>query len=156
MSPQEPPRPPPLPPELEATFAGKPPPIQLDPIGHILCARHGEPYRANWPMGIGAMLAMGLEFIKEDIELAQEWEALGGVEYMGAALTKRPICERVSPEHLMMMYLDSKIGVFGLCDHCRDIKCGTPYRLMNYWGRLVKKRHLCFDCVLYRMERRST
>lgn len=136
------------------------PEFQIEPA-MITCARHGEPFRKEWPKGFAALTILVLELIQSDTELSNEAHAIDADNpapgYM-AALRQRPACERVSIDRLRQLYLQAEIAVDGTCIVCGRRAPGTEYqrtetrRLAGLTRRrVVVDRHVCFDCVLTRM-----
>ena len=119
-----------------------------------LCDRHGEPFRKAWPTGMAQIAILAIETIQESDELAAEVD--GKVERIPSALLQRPACERVPRGRLLTMYVDAKIGVEGRCVVCGRDRLGTEYQrsATGRFGRrrVVVDRHVCFECVLDRMQ----
>jgi hypothetical protein len=132
----------------------KPPPLTLA-FEQMLCARHGEPFRAQWPKGYSQIIIAAMETIQHDDSLAAECE--GDLARLPAILAKRPICCRLPVEKMLEIYEHAQIGSVCACDICRESKLGTPIRLSerNFWGRVKIKtfRHVCFECWLFRLRK---
>jgi hypothetical protein len=114
-----------------------------------VCPIHGEPFRKDWPKGYGQIAILVIETIQEDEGLAEE--AAGDPLRLPDLLLKRPACERVPRGRLMKMYVDAKIGVDGTCIICGRRRLGTEYQRASR-GKNVKIKHVCFDCVLDRLQ----
>ncbi len=107
----------------------------------VACAVHLEPYRPKWPFGYPTFSMRLIDATLSDESFLKE------VENIEAALDARPACERVYPATLLAAYEQSQIGVVRRCEVCRRLAMGTPYRhLGGGYG------HLCFACLVYRME----
>jgi hypothetical protein len=122
----------------------------------LLCPRHGAPYRCHWPRGYAVLVDRLLEWLAADQAI---WEEVGeapdgGVSAVGAALRARPFCCRIPADELRAIYLESGIGEgVRRCRQCRRLAPGTRCRVATLWGRVLRYRHLCFDCVLDRAAR---
>jgi hypothetical protein len=136
------------------------PEFQID-LEMIVCSRHGEPFRPQWPKGFAALTILVLELIQTDEALGAERKAIDADNpapgYM-SALRNRPACERVDRDRLMAIYMAAEIAVDGVCIVCGRRAPGTEYqrtetrRLATLTRRrVVVDRHVCFDCVLTRM-----
>ncbi len=136
------------------------PEFQIEPH-MIVCDRHGEPFRKEWPKGFAALTILILELIQGDEELGHEAKAINADNpapgYM-AALARRPACERVPVARLRELYMQAEIAVDDICVVCGRRAPGTEYqrtevrRLVGLTRRrVVTDRHVCFDCVLTRM-----
>lgn len=136
------------------------PELQIEPT-MIVCSRHGEPFRPQWPKGFAALTILVVELIGSDEELGKEAAEVDAEKpapgYM-AALRRRPACERVPLDRLRQLYMTAEIAVDGTCIVCGRRAPGTEYqrtetrRLAGLTRRrVVVDRHVCFECVLTRM-----
>lgn len=142
--------------------------IQPDLIGHVLCPVHGEPFRSQWPKGVGAIVKLFADVFGTDEQLAEEVNATTNAAELPfeqavlVCLARRSVCERVTPDRLIAMYAEAKIGKFDVCDVCgRPDTLGTPYRteevLLSPQYRRKRdgrprvrtkvRRHVCFERV---------
>lgn len=122
-------------------------PIELS-IEHVFCPRHGEPFRGHWPRGY-TTASMAL---LSDLLNNPTFETLtdGPIEAINDLLEQRPICERVSQTSLMAAYISSGIGRERRCELCGERELGAAYS-MNRPGGVLSYRHVCFRCVVYRL-----
>lgn len=119
------------------------PPIPIDlSFERTVCARHGEPFRINWPAGFMVFgLTVFEAFVKQPA--AQDID-------IQAAIDARPLCELVNTFDLMHAYQRSDIGVQGECALCGVERAGTPYNT-QLGGKVKTYAHLCFECVVYHL-----
>lgn len=142
------------------------PVIDLNPIGHILCAKHGEPFRKEWPKGIAQILILGMDFIAGKMEteppaaLEQYLSELKQHEGRGIdtpkaiplILAARQVCCRVTEDRLLEMYKAADIGKWAICEACGTGAFGFFYRVNMHppWKRkphIKEFDHLCFKCI---------
>lgn len=129
---------------------------QLEPVldlppQRVMCARHMEPFRDQWPKGWAVAVVKLMNFLLKSEGFRN---AVGKVfipEVAERVLDGKPACEWVSPENILEVYQESGIGMRSLCDVCHSVSLGTPFSLKNSWGRVKRFRHLCFHCVLHRL-----
>lgn len=91
--------------------------IVLEPH-RVICALHGEPFRAAWPDGYIPFLLHATDAV-----LGQEGFAAyaeGKVENINQMLDQRPLCCRMSPDDRLEAYAKSKIARPGFCRVCRN------------------------------------
>jgi hypothetical protein len=114
----------------------------------IVCPRHGEAFRAQWPIGFMPFSVAVFEALVSDEVFANDvGESTAAIE---GALDQRPICERINKTALLRAYVDSGIGAEGHCDNCQTDALGTPYSFSNPSGK-VEVGHLCFQCLVYHL-----
>jgi hypothetical protein len=123
-------------------------PIDLSPE-HVICPRHGEPFRARWPKGYPLMAVSSFQALIDDPGFQEL--AGGDAGRINVLLGERPICERLSSPTLMALYIGSGVGRERGCELCGQIGLGTPYE-MGRPGGTEKHRHVCFSCVVYRLQ----
>ena len=119
--------------------------------GRLLCPRHGEPYRAQWPKGFAITAVMLMDHIFKRDDVAAEARELSGCGSDGKpepkvieqVLDSVPACCRVHSKQLRAIYVEAKIGTRARCEGCRRKRLGTSYLLQER-----EFEHLCFDCVL--------
>lgn len=117
-------------------------------VERVACPRHGEPFRHRWPQGFPTLATTLLQAVLEDPAFVG---VTGGeVDQINTTLTARAMCERVSKPTLMAAYITSGVGVEKRCELCRERSLGTPYK-MGRPGGVVSYRHVCFSCVIYRL-----
>lgn len=126
------------------------PRIELE-LDQVVCYRHGEPFRENWPRGFPSFSVKLLEIALKDDAMIQE---LGGdLGKVREACKRLPLCERVPPSVLLHLYHEVEIGKRARCVHCREIREGTPYNVTNReTGQIEQQGHLCFYCVVTAVE----
>lgn len=116
------------------------PGITLEPR-RVICARHGEPFRINWPAGYIPFMLHALERV-----LQQEgFSAYAGnqVENIDALLDQRPLCCRMSPDDRLEAYARSGIGTRGFCRVCRQPTNVCTIRI----GENALPHAVCFLCL---------
>lgn len=114
------------------------------------CARHGEPFRSSWPAGYPVALLALFSKLTKDVDFQKECE--GNLGNLTELLDKRPMCCRLPTKVVKWAYLEAAdaspdFGIVAKCDACGTEKLGTPYRT-----QISAAAHICFDCVLYRMQ----
>lgn len=133
--------------------------IEMSPE-RVACAQHREPFRARWPMGYPIFMvtlfqrvvgrdspkARGEAFWEEPKKLVPAEDA-SPKELIEAALSKTPLCCRVTPTELEAAYDESGVGVRAVCEGCGRKRLGTPFRTRaQRWG------HMCFGCVIHNFQ----
>lgn len=129
---------------------------------HIACSRHGEPFRANWPLGWESFAtdistrALGTPALQAGLQ-ATTWRAIDLIwedlprrrhpDEVRDLLARRPACEWVTGPELLAAYIASGIGVVRLCQVCRLLRPGAPFGLREGQGIRVIS-HACFRCVI--------
>lgn len=120
----------------------------------VICQRHGEPFRSQWPKGY---LVFGLEglyyLLNEDKRLFDDAARLKvgdepvqrGIE---RALDEKPVCCRLPTDKVMSGYMKSGIGRRGRCEVCKDMSVGTSFKANSRRG-VIDFDHVCFHCVLH-------
>lgn len=117
----------------------------------LLCARHSEPYRAQWPSGLAITMVTLMDYIFKRDDVAAEARELSGCGSDGKpepkviekVLDRIPACCRVHRKQLREVYVKAKIGAVKRCEGCRRKRLGT-----SYISQEREFGHLCFDCVL--------
>lgn len=137
------------------------PKLQFEPFTHLVCPRHGEPFRREYPSGgfvTFTMLLMKAAFENEELQREAGAGEDGWEGRVMAALAERPACERASTDVLKRLYRTcrepGKPWPFGVCEVCRLAKAGSPYGVSLLPGRKGPTKeysHLCFDCVVDRL-----
>ena len=124
-------------------------PIDLD-YTQVFCPRHGQPFREDWPKGY---IVASLELLKEVMN-SETFQKLtdGQVSMINSLLRARPLCERVSAATLLRVYIVAGIGRERRCELCRDRGLGTSFNMGRPNGQVVSYRHVCFNCVIYRLQ----
>lgn len=126
------------------------PKLAFDPFKHLACARHAEPFRAEYPSGF-VVFTMGLmkeAFANEEVQRLARSMDDGWEERLLAALADKPACEWTEPDVLKRLYRTARSDwSFGVCENCRLAKKGAPFET-RWAGIQQKKSHVCFDCVV--------
>jgi hypothetical protein len=142
------------------------PQLNLDPIGHFLCLKHGEPFRKEWPSGIAQILILGLDWIGgkmepepegfqaylDELKAVEQRLNIDSAQAIPIVLKEKSVCCRVSEERLLEMYRAADVGKWAICERCGKAAFGFFYRVnMNPpWKRKSNVRqfeHLCFGCM---------
>lgn len=125
----------------------------------LFCARHGEPFRYEWPKGFPTAMMMLVQAVMELEETQKDGREIAGVPdgvdldilILEKVLDKKPACCRLPPKQMLQIYLDihkqAGLGKVSRCQVCKLQKLGTPYRT-----RHESKKHVCFSCVLFAMK----
>lgn len=130
---------------------------------HVVCARHGEPFRRDFPKGWEAFattiseaaldspaLQTGLQDPRYWRATDLWWEQLGPRKHPDTVrrlLADRPACEWVPEITLLNAYRASGVGVMGLCQLCRLFGEGTPFGVRE--GQSYRTiAHVCWSCLL--------
>lgn len=119
------------------------PQIEL-PHTRVICGRHGEPFRAEWPKGYALFCVNGLKAVMESESFTKECG--GDVDLVNGLLDQKPICCRLSPDELVSLYESCGIGHLGTCAACYQEKMTVPIRDLNFWGRVRRTVRLCLQC----------
>jgi hypothetical protein len=133
---------------IEAVFLGPLLGMVIFEPEMLLCPKHREPFRSQWPKGYGIMALKLVQAVLARTDFQQACNGELSIETVGAALRKKPACEWVDKQTLLELYRESGIGVTGHCVGCGQLVRGTPYRTKNYWGRIKTIPHICFHCLL--------
>jgi hypothetical protein len=126
------------------------PPVQVElTFDRIVCARHGEPFRADWPTGFPTFSLALFEELTKDQQFA---DVVGKhTNLIHEALDHQPMCERLPKLTLYGAYLKSGLGTEDLCEGCGKRGLGTEYRTKTGPSTTHTYRHLCFNCVVYQL-----
>lgn len=124
-------------------------------VRRVSCPRHGEPFRDQWPKGWALFSVQLMQWVLDDPRTLKEARDLAGVgaeekvepKWIEAVLDVRPACCRIGNTRLMRAYEESQVGHRARCRVCKRKRLGTPYQTIRQ-----RVEHVCFDCVLYRME----
>lgn len=119
--------------------------FELSP-GRVICARHGEPFRAGWPTGYPAF---ALTLLQPLLATA------ANLDELGRHLDQQAACCRAPRSALLAAYLDCGVGVLARCQHCRKREPGTPYSVSAPGGGVQHIAHLCFHCVVFQLVARA-
>jgi len=111
-----------------------------------LCARHGEPFRAQWPKGFPIFVVKAFQAVASKPEIGEAVE--GDITRIEELLDERPMCDRLTRDELLTLYGDAAIGRMDVCVNCRRMALGTPYSTSGPGGRVTAADHICFECVL--------
>jgi hypothetical protein len=131
----------------------------------IVCAKHGEPFRAAWPRGwqifslqILQPLLTSDEFhadvmaiFKRDFPDAPQGADAEWKRSIETALDQIPACCRTGPKQLLQAYHDARIGHLRRCSLCGETRRGTRFKFTTPHG-VQDVDHVCFNCVVYRLK----
>lgn len=120
------------------------------PHTRVICGRHGEPFRDEWPKGYALFCVNGLKAVMEDESFQRE--SGGNVDLVNNLLDVRPICCRLTESKLIGLYRDCGIGHPMVCEGCGTEAQCTPIRDMNFWGRVRRVVRLCFQCTVQKLK----
>lgn len=117
----------------------------------LLCPRHGEPLRTQWPKGLAISMVMLMDFCFKRSDVLAECREVSGCGPDGKpepkaieqVLDRIPACCRVHTKQLRVVYGKMGIGTRKRCQGCKRKRLGTPYKAQ---GGVFD--HLCFDCVV--------
>jgi hypothetical protein len=123
---------------------GDPIPIDLS-FERVVCPRHGEPFRATWPTGFVTFSLNLFEALSKGVSP----EEADSIQDM---IDARPLCELVNAFDLLHAYQTSGIGVVGLCFICGTERAGTEYTTKTSASKLEVYPHMCFECVVFRLQ----
>jgi hypothetical protein len=118
----------------------------------VMCGLHGEPLRAQWPLGYAIFTLKAFETVcsaegwAEEMKSAYQAGAQTDKEAVERLLDRRPLCCRMTADDLHSLYVETGIGRLATCQGCFATSLGTEYRT-------VRKtfRHLCFNCAIHRI-----
>lgn len=118
----------------------------------VFCARHGEPFMAQWPKGFPIAMVKLFQLITaiEDF-WNQKVEGESDKAYVERVLDVQPACCRVTDEEMLKLYYDSRIGKRKKCKNCGNKATGTEYQL-SFGMETRTHSHICFNCVIYWMK----
>lgn len=118
---------------------------------HLLCGRHGEPFRENWPLGYSSFFTIGFDRLLEKEEIQKECK--GQLEDLDKLLEVKPLCCRLPSSELFTLYEDvnkmAKVWYVKLCSNCARFRFGGPYRV-GIPGGIHWFKHLCMSCVIFK------
>lgn len=141
--------------------------LALAPVD-VICTRHGEPFRAQWPAGYPGFVAIGLQALLSDPAFATRVKVIVAdpefsditdeIESIRFLLSQKPLCCSLGPEALLGVYkeLASKMQLWEArhCTACGRHSPGCRFRqvqtpLVSRYGAPVITRqvHLCFHCI---------
>ena len=134
-------------------------------FGRVWCPRHGEPFRAKWPLGAPVFAIMAVADLLEhsasfqaEIRRAEDEQRLTFPRAVEAALDQKPACCRFNKNALLALYLKAgvegrKEPVFtrGSCFNCKRGAVGGPYRIQS-GSVVVPIPHVCLRCVVFHMK----
>lgn len=125
-----------------------PKPTIIFEVPMVLCNRHGEPFRVNWPKGYPSFMLKAWDIVVAQKAFGEEvGEKLEPV-VVSQVLKKRPLCCRLKPDELRRLYIDINLGKVAHCETCHKRRIGTMCRINSHGGL----GHVCFECVVYRAE----
>ncbi len=84
----------------------------------VICAKHGQPFRADWPAGYVPFMLLALQRVLDQEGFAAY--AGGEVENINSLLDEKPLCCRMSQDHRLEAYATSGIFKPGFCRICRS------------------------------------
>lgn len=123
------------------------------PVQAVVCPVHGEPFRAQWPLGYPGF---SIEIFKAAAATDELFEAAGGDAHrLNAAIAEfGPCCRLVTAEDRLRAYkaacdMSPSFKQHGICVICRKWKPGTAYSATQPAGAVLT-RHVCFECVARR------
>ena len=124
-------------------------------LRQVVCMRHGEPFREQWPKGYMLFLLEAFDkILGPDGDLARRDKVWAGkpddshamdVTHIESAFTRKPMCCWLTRDELLELYIKSEIGKRKFCAVCRELRLGTPITTA-----LRKYPHVCFECHLDR------
>lgn len=117
----------------------------------VMCPLHALPFRDEWPRGVVIFTVAIVKYVTaidgiwdEARELANAGpDAELGIKALEPVLDRRAACCRVTPNELVAVYEETKIGVKRHCKFCGIKRMGTPVQATN----LGRVRHACFVCM---------
>lgn len=129
----------------------------------VMCGRHGEPFRARWPVGYPRFALLLIERVFDTDEFCQAVEAmrqargLCAEEAVQALLHDRPLCCRLTPGGLLEVYNTVQraepVWQTGRCELCGEVGLGGPYRRARPTVQAATPmgtyNHVCLHCVCY-------
>lgn len=134
-------------------------------VTSLICAKHGEPFRNEWPKGVARIVGLFHEWWSRNLDAitpeimakhAENKTASNPTSDAAAAfsiLVDRPFCCRLSEAELLHLYIECKIGTTARCQYCGNTRPGSPIMAVNHWGRRVKRwKHLCFLCSIKHLQ----
>lgn len=111
----------------------------------VLCPRHGEPFRADWPHGYAQASTSLLKIFSGSMEVMSYTR--GDLHNLTEAVAEfGPLCCFAGDGKMVSIYKRTGIGTMALCQVCRAPRRGTPYRVQEKEGVRTLK-HVCFECV---------
>lgn len=122
--------------------------IALQTSLHLICQRHGEPFRDNWPLGVEKFADDGM---KELLRVESFKRAYKGIQSrIEVKLRRRQMCCWLPRSVLLNLYETCGIGEVAGCCNCGGDRIGMPYLIpMN--KQIVACSHVCFDCIIHSM-----
>ena len=128
------------------------PVLDLKPT-QVICSLHGEPLRAKWPHGYAAFCIIGFRKV---LDVPEVLKASGGeISKVPAMLEVTPICCRLGSTGLLEVYREVQATggpwVMAYCEFCHKHGLGGSFEATNYWRRKIKFKHVCLECVCFKM-----
>lgn len=121
----------------------------------VLCPKHGEPFRKDWPSGYPVFLVKGWELVVGELgEMPKDLPTNQQIGWIELQLSEEPICCRLGPERYLSVATDSRKWHKAVCKHCKSFGPGSAFRLSDDQGRTVRElSHVCLSCVAFRARR---
>jgi hypothetical protein len=114
----------------------------------LLCPVHKEPFRLTWPKGLILINQRFADWLLFRSNLPDKMH--GEKEDITTMLKLKPWCCYITQAELLALYNDARLGSREVCDICKQLYRGTPYRLRTHTGKVRTLKHLCFVCLVYR------
>jgi hypothetical protein len=119
----------------------------------VLCMRHGEVFKTDWPTGFAKFAMNGLQVVMSYRETVEETQ--GDVHAINNALLRRPICCRLHSDDFLALLqgfadeIQPKFGYRASCEGCKGYIVGTKITHYTKHGKKVKAYdRLCFKCFI--------
>ena len=120
----------------------------------IICPRHGEPFRATWPLGYIRFSLVLMDDIWQNDRVIRAAKRIQGHDgpidpkVIEGVLDIMPACCQVTDSQLLRAYALSELGSVGRCRHCGKKRRGTRYK-SRVGAEIISHRHVCFHCVVH-------
>jgi len=127
----------------------------------MLCLRHGEPFKAEWPSGYPSFICVGFKKYTDSGGMGKLPEdKVERARAMEVHFDLSPLCCRLGPDRLFDVYMEIQRDFNGpwkkkLCLKCGRLQYGGPYRSSRteHGGGIVLTKHVCLSCVCFRTQR---
>ena len=119
--------------------------IQLE-TRHVICQRHGEVFRSDWPAGYEGFCRIGMTKLLRVREFTRKCK--GVQARVELQLRRRQMCCWLPKNQLIDLYAECGLGDDDNCCVCGNEKRGVPFSVTERRGAVVAYSHVCFRCIV--------
>lgn len=118
----------------------------------VLCPRHGEIFRENWPSGYPIFMVEAFGSLKLREEVPLELSIEDHNKWIEKHLDEKPMCCRYTRDELLKLFLNARKWKRRLCINCKELRDGAAFHVTLPDGEQKRYRHVCLWCVIYKLE----